>query len=157
MAGLNGKIRTAKRSTKFIESSGDFMENKIKHLEMIQSIITRMAQNSFMIKGWSLTLVVAMFAFVPKTACLFVPIVIIPVLIFTCLDAYYLQLERRYRKLYDIVREKEESDVDFNLKITDQCKQESNKYCKCLFTKSILFFYLPVLIVCVGIILALFL
>lgn len=142
---------------RFIESSGDFMENKIKHLEMIQSIITRMAQNSFMIKGWSLTLVVAMFAFVPKTAYLFIPIVIVPVLIFVCLDAYYLQLERRYRKLYDIVREKEEADVDFNLKIADQCKQESNKYCKCLFSKSILFFYLPVLIVCVGIILALFL
>ena len=91
---------------RFIESSGDFMENKIKHLEMIQSIITRMAQNSFMIKGWSLTLVVAMFAFVPKTAYLFIPIVIVPVLIFVCLDAYYLQLERRYRKLYDIVKKK---------------------------------------------------
>ena len=104
------------------------MENKIKHLEMIQSIITRMAQNSFMIKGWSLTLVVAMFAFVPKTAYLFIPIVIVPVLIFVCLDAYYLQLERRYRKLYDIVREKEESDVDFNLKITEQCKIRNNKY-----------------------------
>ena len=142
---------------RFIESSGDFMENKIKHLEMIQSIITRMAQNSFMIKGWSLTLVVAMFAFVPKTACLFIPVAIIPILIFACLDAYYLQLERRYKKLYDIVREKEESDVDFNLTIIGQCKEEGNKYCVCLFSRSILLFYSPVLIACVGIILALFL
>ena len=67
---------------------GKSMENKIKHLEMIQAIITRIAQNSFMIKGWSLTLVVAMFAFVPKTAGLFVPIVLVPILIFALLDAY---------------------------------------------------------------------
>ena len=89
------------------------MENKIKHLEMIQAIITRMAQNSFMIKGWALTLVVAMVAFVPKTAGLFVPIVLVPILIFALLDAYYLRLERRYRKLYDIVSKKEDAEIDF--------------------------------------------
>lgn len=132
------------------------MENKIKHLEMIQSIITRMAQNSFMIKGWSLTLVVAMFAFVPKTACLFVPIVIIPVLIFTCLDAYYLQLERRYRKLYDIVRNKDETEINFQLKIIEECKTISNNYLNCIFSRSILLFYVPIFVVVIGIIIGLF-
>ena len=33
------------------------MENKRAHLEMIQAVITRMAGNSFLIKGWSVTLV----------------------------------------------------------------------------------------------------
>ena len=33
------------------------MENKIKHLEFIQSTITRMNQNSFQIKGWMITFV----------------------------------------------------------------------------------------------------
>ena len=32
-------------------------ENKLKHLEFIQNIITRMNSNSFVIKGWSITLV----------------------------------------------------------------------------------------------------
>ena len=141
---------------RFIESSGDFMENKIKHLEMIQAIITRMAQNSFMIKGWSLTLVVAMFAFVPKTACLFIPIAIIPVLIFTCLDAYYLQLERRYRKLYDIVRNKDETEINFQLKIIEECKTISNNYLNCIFSRSILLFYVPIFVVVIGIIIGLF-
>ena len=132
------------------------MENKIKHLEMIQAIITRMAQNSFMIKGWSLTLVVAMFAFVPKTAYLFIPIAIIPVLIFTCLDAYYLQLERRYRKLYDIVRNKDETEINFQLKIIEECKTISNNYLNCIFSRSILLFYVPIFVVVIGIIIGLF-
>ena len=38
------------------------MDNKIKLLEMIQSVITRMANNSFLLKGWAVTLVSAMFA-----------------------------------------------------------------------------------------------
>ena len=38
------------------------MENKVAHLEMIQVIITRMASNSFLINGWSVTLVAALFA-----------------------------------------------------------------------------------------------
>ena len=33
------------------------MENKIKHLEMIECIIERMAKNSFQLKGWAVTLV----------------------------------------------------------------------------------------------------
>ena len=35
------------------------MESKIAHLEMVQAVITRMAGNSFLIKGWSVTLVAA--------------------------------------------------------------------------------------------------
>lgn len=38
------------------------MDNKIKHLEMIQSVINRMAAISFHIKGWSVVLVSALFA-----------------------------------------------------------------------------------------------
>lgn len=37
-------------------------EKKLKHLEFIQNIVTRMNANSFVIKGWSVTLVSALFA-----------------------------------------------------------------------------------------------
>ena len=123
---------------------------------MIQAIITRMAQNSFMIKGWALTLVVAMFAFVPKTVYLFVPIVIMPILIFAFFDAYYLQLERYYRNLYDIVRNKQEAEIDFDLKTTKECKKIKDSYWHCFFSYSILLFYTPILLVAVGIIISLF-
>ena len=42
------------------------MENKRKHLEFIQSVIARMNSNSFLIKGWSITLVSALFALAAK-------------------------------------------------------------------------------------------
>ena len=38
------------------------MEKKLKHLEFIQSIITRMASNSFLLKGWAITIVSALIA-----------------------------------------------------------------------------------------------
>ncbi len=38
------------------------MENKQKHLEFIQTTINRMANNSFLIKGWTVTVVAALFA-----------------------------------------------------------------------------------------------
>jgi hypothetical protein len=36
-------------------------ENKRKHLEFIQGVITRMNTSSFLIKGWTITLVSALF------------------------------------------------------------------------------------------------
>jgi len=38
------------------------MEIKLKHLEMIQGIINRMAGNFFLLKGWCITLISALFA-----------------------------------------------------------------------------------------------
>lgn len=37
-------------------------ENRIKHLDYIQSVISRMANNSFQIKTWCITVVSAIFA-----------------------------------------------------------------------------------------------
>ncbi len=128
------------------------MSNKIEYLKMIQEIIKRMARNSFLIKGWVLTLAVAMTAFIPKTVYIFVPIIILSILLFACLDAYYLQNERKYRKLYDMARNKQEDEIDFDLKTTEKVS-----YIRCVFSKSILCYYIPILIVIVGIIIGIFL
>ncbi len=42
------------------------MEAKIHYLEMIQGIIDRMGSNSFMLKGWAITLAVGVFALSDK-------------------------------------------------------------------------------------------
>lgn len=39
-------------------------ESKLKHIDIVQSTITRMAQNSFSIKGWTITILVGLFVFV---------------------------------------------------------------------------------------------
>ena len=38
------------------------MDKKINHLQMIQGVISRMASNSFALKGWAVTLVAGIFA-----------------------------------------------------------------------------------------------
>lgn len=96
------------------------MENKIKHLEMIEKVIERMASNSFILKGWTVTLVTLVFTLMSnsgKRELLFVAV--IPDLVFFFLDGYFLQLERKYRQLYETVREKEEEKVDFSMKTAD--------------------------------------
>jgi hypothetical protein len=76
-------------------------EYMLKEVDIIQDIIRRMAFNSFMIKGWAITLVVV--ALLLKGTEYQVWIAFIPLLVFWFLDAYFLWQERMYRKLYDWV------------------------------------------------------
>lgn len=92
------------------------MGNKMKHLEFIQAVITRMAGNSFLIKGWAVTIVAAIFALAAaggKPS--IIPVAYLPVIVFWTLDGYFLRQERLYRKLYDAVRVLEEEQIDFSL------------------------------------------
>lgn len=117
------------------------MENKRKHLEFIQLVITRMNVNSFLLKGWSVTLVAALFAFAAKDSDIsYVIITYITTPIFGLLDAFYLSLERQYRALYNSVKNKEEEDIDFdmNAKPFDKGK---NSWLSSIFSITILFFY----------------
>lgn len=92
------------------------METKVAHLQMIQAVITRMAGNSFMIKGWSVTLVAALFALAAaNTNELFVYLAYFPAFMFWALDAYFLRQERLFQKLYDHVRGAEDGSVDFSM------------------------------------------
>lgn len=123
--------------------------NKVKHLEMIQSIIERMQKNSFIIKGWLLTIVVAMFTIASQINKCLIFTIFIPIVFFYGLDVYYLQLERKYRVLYDSVRYKINEEVDFNLDIKDiQCPKKC-KYYKCCLSCAILLFYTPLIVVCI--------
>ena len=81
-------------------------DNKIKHLEMIESIIERMAKNSFQLKAWGMTLVTAVGALGAREADKrFMLLAFVPIIGFWLLDALYLRQERRYRALYRSVRE----------------------------------------------------
>ena len=74
-------------------------EYMLKEIDIVQDIIKRMAFNSFMIKGWAITLVVV--TLLLKGAEYQVWIAFIPLLVFWFLDAYFLWQERMYRKLYE--------------------------------------------------------
>jgi hypothetical protein len=80
-------------------------EADIKHLEFVQAVIARQAGNSFLLKGWSITVAVALFAFAAKDSDpRFAILALFPALAFWSLDAYYLRQERLYRELYEHVR-----------------------------------------------------
>lgn len=130
------------------------MENKIKHLELIQGVINRMASNSFSLKGWAVTLVAGIFALSAKdTDKLYFLIAYIPIIIFWGLDSYYLLQERLYRALYDKIRLLSESEIDFSMKASPkEFNAPKNTFSSCIFSKTEIWFYLPLALVSTGII-----
>lgn len=72
-----------------------------KHLDFVQAVINRLANNSFLMKGWTLTLSSALlgFAVTQKHAGLAL-VAVVPAAAFWVLDTYYLRLERAFRDMY---------------------------------------------------------
>lgn len=129
------------------------MENKVKHLEMINGIINRLGSDSFKLKGWSVTLAAGIFALSSKDSkYVFFLVVYVPLIVFWILDTYYLQLERKYRNLYDKVRQLEEKDIDFSMNLTKDLFTEKTRFFRCFFSVSEIIFYLPTAALVWGII-----
>ena len=117
------------------------MANKIKHLEMIQGVINRMASNSFLLKGWSVVLVSALFALASQdTKIEFIFLAYFPAIAFWILDGYFLWQERLYRKLYDKVRMMDESKIDFSMDTTCFIKKVDS-WDKVIFSMSLKIFH----------------
>lgn len=80
-------------------------EDQRKHLDFIQSVISRLAASSAAAKGWGLTVATAAFGF---SATMATPVVaglgLVVVCFFGLLDSYYLREERLFRFLYDEAR-----------------------------------------------------
>lgn len=92
------------------------IESKIRHLEMLQGVVNRMANNCFLLKAWSVVLVSALFALATNGGNgAFVWVAYFPALAFWLLDGYFLRQEKLFRKLYDKVRGMEDTDVDFSM------------------------------------------
>jgi len=117
------------------------LENKLKHLEFIQSVISRMSGNSFLLKGWSVTLVAALFALSAKDSdSKYIVVAYFPVLVFWILDAYFLSQERHFRSLYDAVRPKKEDEIDFSMD-TMPFVDGKPGWTAAFFSKTLLIFY----------------
>ena len=83
---------------------------------MIQGVINRLAGHSFQVKGWSVMLLSALFAFSVKDADKTIPfLAYIPATAFWFLDGYFLSQERRFRCLYEKVRQLDEQSIDFSM------------------------------------------
>ena len=86
----------------------DADEKLAKHIELVQGVINRMAGNSFLLKGWSVTLVAGLLALAASGwDWTYSALGLLPSLSFWRLDAYYVRQERLFRKLHDAVRREE--------------------------------------------------
>jgi hypothetical protein len=94
------------------------MEAKLKHLEFIQAAIARMATNSFLFKGWAITIAAGLSAFAAvETRRALLAMAVVSTTLFWGLDGYYLWLERGFVHLHNDVAAKAEADIDFSMKI----------------------------------------
>lgn len=83
-----------------------------KEIDLIQACITRMANNSFLLKGWAISIIAVVLALAGKAAnpALLSTILLIPLISFWYLDAFFLRTEKMYRKMYVWVLEKRKTD-----------------------------------------------
>ncbi len=117
------------------------MDDKRKHLEMIQGIINRLSTNSFLLKGWSVVLVSALFAFAAKDSKpIFLYLAYFPAFMFWALDGFFLWHERMYRRLYDEVRGMPDENITFSMDTTLIANQVSGWIETC-FSKTLLLFH----------------
>lgn len=79
-------------------------EDRRKHLDFIQAVVTRMSAASSGAKGWLLPVVTAAYGFALVQHSGSVAILgLVAVIVFAYLDAHYLDQERAYRRLYNVV------------------------------------------------------
>lgn len=117
------------------------METKIAHLSFIQGVINRMGNNSFLLKGWCVTLVAAIFALASKDSNeQFVLVAYFPAFMFWFLDAFFLHQEKLYRELYKKVANNQISSDNFTLETSD-LKNEVPCLLSVMFSKTLFPFY----------------
>jgi hypothetical protein len=132
-------------ATASLVSTGD----RLKHLEMIQVVINRMASNSFNIKAWTIAVVSTALALTTREGIVGAMLGVGTVAAFWGLDAYYLREERLLRSLFDAVRRSENVDLfDMN---TQKYKSVAHGWVRTLISRTIVSFYLPLVVAIAGI------
>jgi hypothetical protein len=100
-----------------------------------------MNSNSFLIKGWAITLVSALFALAAKdTNVNYVLVSYIAISVFWFLDGFYISQERQYRDLYNEITGKSENEIDFNMDASVY-DEGNNSWLTGIFSKTLVLFY----------------
>jgi hypothetical protein len=82
-----------------------FEDHRVRHLEMIQGVISRLGTDSFLVKGWAVTLSGAFLGFAIQGEDSGLALAgLLPALVMWGLDAYFLGVERLFRALHNAVR-----------------------------------------------------
>ncbi|CAC9968668.1 hypothetical protein [uncultured Gammaproteobacteria bacterium] len=121
----------------------DDREQVVRHLEITQGVINRLANNSFLIKGWSMAILAAAILFIARSNSIYSEYLIltflIPIFGFWLLDGYFLWQERLFRGIYDDVRQQETT--DFKMNVPAQFKKANNKWRDSVYSLTLGIFY----------------
>jgi hypothetical protein len=128
----------------------DLRDYLFEEVEIVEDIITRMGNNSFLVKGWAITLIVASLIISGFTYHHYVAF--LPLIVFWCLDAYFLRMEKLYRKLYDwlIVNrlKSEEYLLDMNKgNLEKRFGKQTPCFLQVMFSKTLIAFYGVLLVI----------
>lgn len=127
--------------------------DRLKHLDYIQAVIARLANNAFVMKGWSLTLCSALLGFaVSRQQASLALISLAPAVAFALLDAYYLRQERAFRSMFkDVAASEDLTSFEMN----PRPYAESQRWSDALRSFSISAYYGGILIVSLLVFIAL--
>ncbi|MDE0038710.1 MAG: hypothetical protein OXU77_14330 [Gammaproteobacteria bacterium] len=118
------------------------MDSKLKHLELIQGVINRLASDSFRMKGWTVVLVAAVFVFLARQNAFEAGyIALLPIAAFWGLDGYFLWQERLFRAHYDNVRTRPAENVDFAMDVRAYKGPLRLSWVGTTFSRTLVFFY----------------
>lgn len=139
------------------DNNNILLEEIHKEIDLIQSCISRMAQNSFMVKGWFVSIYAVILALLPERVNMLLLCVslISANLIFWYLDGFFLRTEKNYRKIYDWVLEvRPKNNRELMYQLNPTCFKgkigEVESIWKIMWSKTLRWFYLiPLLIVMV--------
>ena len=137
-------------------------EDLFKEIDLIQGCINRMANNSFLIKGWALSVLAGATAFTKgenlNNIVLLVFTTIIPFFCFWILDAFYLKIERKYRAMYEERIVKRSNNDKSDLYQLNPHKYKVNCILKTMISQTLCVFYgIPFLASIIVLIINLFL
>lgn len=121
-------------------------DGKIEYLQMIQEPICRMSTISAIFKGFAATIVAGIAALTYCEVNTWVlGLSFVPVVVFAFLDIYYLKIEKKYRFLYEQVRNGAH-EVDFSMQLPENNAVAKSRVWDCIKSPSIWLFY-PIMFV----------
>jgi hypothetical protein len=95
-----------------------------------------------LLKGWTVTLIAALFALAANdTNKGYIVVAYFPLFIFWFLDGYFLSMERRFRSLYEHVRQLKEEDIDFLMSTEPYKSDLRNQWISTLFSRTLFPYY----------------
>ena len=118
-------------------------EKVVKHLKMTQAVINRLGRNSFLLKSWSMTILVAAMVLIVIENLqnqYFVLVLFLPVAGFWILDGYFLWQERLFRHIYDEIRP--QTDTDFKMDLGKHKGKPKCSWISSIFSVTLIIFYL---------------